>query len=200
MISPFASQKEPEVEPYLFLEVETPLSIAESCRTAGLAFVNGAAHNWGKRELGRWLVGPYRTAACDIAGAEHDEVLGGWAEPVFTLRLQELLREVTDHVLSALRMSPDGLVKLPAWALTAGSVMRSRHAGGVLGFVPIDWPRMRLEDRVMSLFAVDSLLRREDYETALAICGHCSMVSFDADARSVGACVVHARSSLKNVG
>ncbi len=200
MITPPTTSEEPVVEPHLFLERETPLSIAESCRTAGLAFVNGAAHGWGKRELGRWLVGPYRTAACDIPGAEHDDVLGGWPEPVFTLRLQELLREVTGHVLDALRMSPDGLVKLPAWALTAGAVMRTRHADGVRGFVPIDWPRMRLEDRVMSLFAVDSLLRRDDYDRTLAICGSCSMVSFDADARKVGACVVHARSSLKNAG
>jgi hypothetical protein len=199
MIPPLTPQ-EPEVEPYLFLQEETPLSIAKSCRAAGLSFVNGATHGWGKRELGRWLLGPYRTAACDLPGAERDDVLAGWAEPVFTLRLQELLREVTEHVLSGLRMSPDGLVKLPAWALTAGSVMRSRHAGGVHGFVPIDWPRMRLEDRVMSLFAVDCLLRREDYETTLAICGRCSMVSFDASARRVGACVVHARSSLKNAG
>ena len=196
MMTPFTAQG-PELEPYLFLE-ESPLSVAESCRAAGLAFVNGVAEGWGKKDLDRWLAGPYRAAAGDIPGARRGNVHAEWAEPVINARLHGLLGEVRARVLSALARSPDELVSLPAWARTAGSVMRSVHGDGAMGFVPIHWPRMRLEDRVMSLFAVDSLIRPEDYETAIAICGTCSSVSFDAEARSAGACLRHARARVKH--
>jgi len=50
---------------------------------------------------------------------------------------------------------------------------------------------MRLEDRVMSLFAVDALLRARDYERRLSICGRCGSVSFDDAARERGFCDLH---------
>ena len=37
--------------------------VADSCRSAALGFAWSAHHGWGRRELARWLVGPYAQAA-----------------------------------------------------------------------------------------------------------------------------------------
>jgi hypothetical protein len=201
MSTPTASNLEPEVvvEPFCFIEGTTPLEVAQACRAAGLAFVNGVANGWTKADLARWLVGPYRDAVCPLPGAEPD-LIGAEGEPVITARLLRLLQEVRAHVLRGLEDSPDGLVDLPCWAVSAGSILRSRHANGDVGFVPVDWPRMRLEDRVMSLFAVDCLARGKDYETKLVVCRRCQHVTFDERAHEVGLCDLHYRPTPRASG
>ena len=37
--------------------------VADACRSAALGFAWSAHHGWGRRELARWLVGPYAQAA-----------------------------------------------------------------------------------------------------------------------------------------
>ncbi|MDB4995096.1 MAG: hypothetical protein JWM74_2528 [Myxococcaceae bacterium] len=195
-----ASDREPEVEPFCYVEGTTPLEVAEACRAAGLAFVNGVASGWTKTDLARWLVGPYREAACPLPGAER-----GVSEPPapgvrVEARISRLLHEVRAHVVRGLESSPDGLVDLPCWALTAGSILRSQHDDGEAGFIPVDWPRMRLEDRVMSLFAVDCLMRGADYATKLVVCRRCKRVSFDEKAHAVGLCDLHYRPVPRSSG
>jgi len=179
-----------EAEPYCYLEDDNPWRIATNCRAAGLAFVNGVARGWTKRDLVRWLVGSYRAAAYPLPGAERIGFGPNMTE-VDPKRIERLLFVVRDHVLRSLDTTPDGLVSLSCWAKTAGSILRSRHGNGEMGYIPVDWPRMRLEDRVMSLFAVDALLRPRDYERRLSICGRCGAVSFDDAARERGLCDLH---------
>ncbi|WP_394832058.1 hypothetical protein LVJ94_36630 [Pendulispora rubella] len=179
-----------EAEPYCYLEEGNPWRVATSCRAAGLAFVNGVGRGWTKRDLARWLVGAYHAAAYPLPGSERVG-FGPTMTEVDAKRIERLLFSVRDHVLKSLDATPDGLVSLSIWAKTAGSVLRSRHGSGEMGYIPVDWPRMRLEDRVMSLFAVDALLRPRDYERRLSICGRCASVSFDDAARERGFCDMH---------
>lgn len=148
------------------------------------------AEGWSKHHLARWLLGPYRYAACPLQGTEHDT---GTASRVAVVpaRIDRLLHAVRSHVLTALESSPDGLVGLPCWSISAGSLLRSRHDNGETGFIPVDWPRMRLEHRVMSLFAVDCLVRGDDYETKLVVCRRCRHVAFDEVLHATGLCERH---------
>jgi len=188
-----ATDSEIVVEPYCYLESSSPEHVAGACRAAALKFLNGVARGWTKRDLVHWLVGPYAHAAWALPGADEGE--GGIRARIIIPehRLMDLLRSVRERVVDALDTTPDGLVTLPVWALSAGAVMRSRHAGGESGWIPVDWPRMRLEDRVMSLVAVDSLVRPLDYDTRLNVCQHCRAVSFSERDRALGLCPVHAR-------
>ena len=47
--------------------------------------------------------------------------------------------------------------------------------------------------RVLSLFAVDCLLRQNDYRTLLLACPQCENIVFDAQARAAGRCCVNGR-------
>jgi hypothetical protein len=193
MSMPVASDPEVEVEPFCFVEEATALEVADACRAAGLAFVNGVASGWNKTDLARWLVGPYREASCPLAGAERETIDPDVRNRRVDARVVRLLHDVRAHVVRGLEGSPDGLVDLPCWAVSAGSILRSRHPDGQAGFIPVDWPRMRLEDRVMSLFAVDCLVRGDDYATKLVVCRKCKRVAFDEEARTVGLCALHYR-------
>jgi hypothetical protein len=195
-----ASEAEVEVEPFCFVEDTTAVEVADACRVAGLAFVNGVASGWTKTDLARWLVGPYRDASCPLAGVERDTVDSDVRDPRVDARVLRLLHEVRAHVVRGLESSPDGLVDLPCWAISAGSILRSRHPNGETGFIPVDWPRMRLEDRVMSLFAVDCLVRGDDYATKLVVCRRCKRVAFDEHARTVGLCDLHYRPVPRSSG
>ncbi len=185
-----AAPEERAPEPYCYLEEGNPWLIATRSRAAALAFVNGVGRGWTKRDLVRWLVGAYHEAAVPLPGSERIGFAPNMTE-IDAKRIDRLLFEVRDHALRSLEGTPDGLVSLSVWAKTAGSVMRSRHGNGEMGYIPVDWPRMRLEDRVMSLFAVDALIRPRDYERRLSVCGRCGAVSFDDAARARGFCDLH---------
>jgi len=194
-----------DVEPYCYIEDGDPLATAAACRIAGVAFVNGVTAGWRKLDVVQWLEGAYGRAARVLPGVDRSANDNGrsvversLALDVSEERLHRLLADVRDQTLFALAGSSDGLAPFPAWALTAGSVIRFRNALGDSGWVPVDWPRMRLADRVLSLFACDALVRAEDYETSLSMCPRCSEVSFDpaVQARS-GLCEVHAPSSVR---
>jgi len=178
-----------EVESFCALERSSPEEIADACRVAGLAFVSGVARGWTKRDLAEWLLGPYSEAACSLPGAT--EPAPAVTSPVPTVMLQRLLRETRATVLELLSAPPDRVVLLGAWASEAGAIMRSQHEGGRTGWIPVSLPRMRLEDRVLSLFAVDVLVRRHDYMTELSICRRCRSVAFDPRSREVGLCAFH---------
>jgi hypothetical protein len=55
---------------------------------------------------------------------------------------------------------------------------------------------MHLKDRVLSVFAVDFLLRPEDYVGELLVCHVCESVVFDPKARLLGQCGAHRASGF----
>jgi len=182
------------VESFCALERSSPDEIAQACRVAGTAFVAGVGRGWTKRDLAEWLLGPYSEAACVLPGASgHAGTASGARQDsaVSAPALQKLLRDTRATVLELLAAPPDRVLLLGPWAEEAGAIMRSEHEGGHTGWIPVNLPRMRLEDRVLSLFAVDSLVRRDDYASQLAICRRCRSITFDARSRETGLCAFH---------
>jgi hypothetical protein len=190
---------QPNDTPFALPRWMTVNAIANMCREAGLAFLDGVAADWGKLELAAWLCGPYREATR----------FGDWvrrplppARPreheTFTdEHIADILREARWHVLASLESAAlpskhRGFVEI---ALGAGFVVPRRDGLGHVAWVPVDARTMRLRDRVESLFAADYLIRPKDYITELAVCHRCEAVLFDPEARRRGDCGNHMRES-----
>lgn len=155
--------------------------VADACRSAALGFAWSAHHGWGRRELARWLVGPYAQAVAATrtlrASGTRRAVVH---RPLDEETIAELLATARAEVLSVLRNAW-------SWTHDAESV-RARISEGLvagicdeaseLGFAPVDEPGMRLVDRVRSLFLADYLTRPADY-AAFAVCDDCDGATFD---------------------
>jgi hypothetical protein len=157
------------------------LLMSAEWRTAGLAFLD-AVHD--RRDLGRWLVGRYRSATSYVPrqpwSVERSAI-------VDDAEVCAIVTQAHDDVLAALRAARWG--NGPAFVQDA---IRSYTIIPTLdGFwIPLDAPRMRLRDRVLALFAADYLLRPRDYKS-LAICARCERVVFDPAAGQTGQCGAH---------
>jgi hypothetical protein len=148
-------------------------------RTAGLGFLRGSRNGWTRRELGRWLVGPYRDATSEVPRIDA-ESFGDASRRIDEETIASVVREAREEVVLALRNSPH----LVATAMRDHAIVPT--GDGI--WIPLDRPRMRLAERVRSLFAADYLLRPQDYERDLTICAKCEGVVFDATARQTGCC------------
>jgi hypothetical protein len=198
------------------------VDVAESCRYGALAFLNGTLAAWGKPELAAWLGGAYHSvtrfaregldvearvsslSASVSASASSTAPLpsGGIpsnARKVAPYAIERVMKEAHDEVLDTMRLlsEPDGGVSFAFAALGGVLVARCKDTDGDFGWIPVAPTRMRLADRVLSLIAVDYLARPEDYEERLAICSTCSVISFDAAARSRRLCRVHSGSGIR---
>jgi hypothetical protein len=181
--------------------------VAEACRSAALTFLDGARAGWEKQDLADWLVGPYRRltllrySVAELAWADvldsRDAPLS--SRPLTHERVQDMIErtrvEVTGRLEGFAQTKDVALFVLDA--RDGGSVIRCADADGREGFLPADRPGMKLADRVLSLLATDYLLRREDYEQLCTVCWRCETVTFNADARLLGACTTHATSGIR---
>lgn len=156
--------------------------VADACRSAGLGFAWSAHHGWGRRELARWLVGPYAHAAA----ATRSLSTSGMRRPAVAKRalddnaIEDLLARSRVEIIEMLR-------SVWSWKSDAAFV-RARIDEGIiagvtdetsgLGFAPVDGIGMRLVDRVRSLFVADYLTRPADYAT-FALCDDCDGATFD---------------------
>ncbi len=174
---------------------------ANACRSAGLAFLAGAESGWGKLELAEWLLGPYAAVstrlgesdgnALSVAGTMAASMGSGIVRATAVEELIELVRVAVSSTLVELHRDE---------TLAITQAIRERHvawarASEGLVWTPVDHPRMRLEARVTSLFAVDYLLRPRAYELDLAVCTSCDHVSFDGADRSCDRCNERGRTS-----
>jgi hypothetical protein len=154
-------------------------------RPAALALVRGARERWSPADLARWLVGPYRdaTALVPRVGVEPAPV-----RRLVPAQIQAIHRRAARVVVAALRDGQeDAVPTFVAAAICDRCVVPTLD--GI--WVPLDRPRMRLEDRVLSLFAADYLLRAKDYQRALVVCTDCDAVVFDPVARATVRCGAH---------
>lgn len=200
---------------YALPRAVTAASLAESCRQAGLLFLEGATADWwGKAELVAWLEGPYKEATrfarmnprasspppplrpsrpplSGPGGAEDEELL-------HPERIEAVIREARWHVLAALEALalPAGSHAWVERALARGHVVPRRDAEGNATWVPVDLRGLRLRDRVESLFAADHLARPRDYAVDLVVCHRCEAVVFDHEARVRGDCGAHTRTEF----
>jgi len=157
------------------------VDVADACRSAALGFAWSAHNGWGRRELARWLVGPYAhavaaTRALRASGTRPAVVHRALDEQT----VEELLSTTRTEIIEMLR----GVWSWTHDARTArarigeGLVAGIVDEAGGLGFAPVDNVRMRLVDRVRSLFVADHLTRPGDY-AAFAVCEDCDGATFD---------------------
>jgi hypothetical protein len=170
-------------------------AVGDACREAGLLFVDGVATDWGKAELAMWLAGPYRDAT-RFGGTPRPSVPP--APPTqraagITEQLDRIVREARWHVLASLEALalPQGQHRFVDRALAAQHLAPRKDSRGVVVWVPVCLPGMRLCARVLSLFAADYLTRPSDYVSALFVCHRCEAVVFDREARRRGDCGAH---------
>lgn len=170
-------------------------AIAEACRQAALAFVNEVGSGaWDEELVTEWLLETYAPLVTHEADAEPS---GG--DPLGlseTLRGLEprLIRATHEEILDVLRSTrtETGGANFAFMALSSGFVAPCEERGGRRGWLPASKRRFRLADRVLSLFAVDYLIRAEEYESMLTLCDRCAHVTFDAIDRAYMRCARHA--------
>lgn len=173
--------------------------VADSCRSAALGFAWSAHHGWGRRELAKWLVGPYAHAAA----ATRSLRTSGLRRAVTHRRLDEA---VVEDLLTTTRAEIIEMLR-GVWSWTDdGAFVRARIAEGLiagivddcseLGYAPVDNPNMRLVDRVRSLFVADYLTRPADY-AAFAVCDDCEGATFDGGLYHVDCMRPRGRTALR---
>ena len=164
--------------------------VADECRAAALAFMTGVASGWEKVDVARWLVGPYAAATRHAPRAAAGAPRGGAL--VDEVALEALLTRVRGQLLASLeRASLDnGSLDLAEESVQRGLVHRVVDETGGDAWVPVDRPRMRLRERVGSLFAADWLNVPHAY-LELLVCHRCEAVVFDAYAKRRGMCGAH---------
>jgi len=158
------------------------LLMSAQWRTAGLEFLDNVRD---ARDLGRWLIGPYRSATSYVFRLEWPAAC---ASEVDTSTIDAILASAREEVLLALHDA--------AWGAGPGFVKDALASSAIVptvdGFwIPLDVPRMRLKDRVLALFAADYLRSPRDYQRDLAFCTRCDRAVFDPAARQTGQCGAH---------
>lgn len=161
--------------------------VVDAARSAALGFAWGANH-WERRDLARWLAGPYAHA---LAPTRHIRRPPGPRvvrdEPIPAAHIQELLVRAHTRTVELLR-------DVGSWcsdaftarsAVDAGLVVGVSDDAGGIGFAPAATPYMRLVDRVQSLFLADFLTRPHEY-TSFGVCEACEAVTFEANALHEG--------------
>lgn len=190
--------------PTLLDESATRASISADCRDAALSFMRGTLGGWSKRELCEWLVGPYAHATRHIAHGERTPSSPAGHQPLSAATLDALMATTRASVLAALEAAVlcDGTLDFAEDLADRNFVHRAVTLEGTqdedgledVVWIPIDAVRMRLIDRVRSLFAADYLNDATDYR-ALYVCPKCENVVFDHGAKQIGMCFQHVRSS-----
>lgn len=176
-------------------EGETRDSVAAECRQAALAFVNGVASGWDKLDLVLWLTGPYARATRHVSRGERVAGLGE-ENDVSSDTIEELVTRTRSRIVASLETAAlaDGTLDFAVDAMDRAMVRRALDVDGEVVWVPADNTRMRLEDRVRSLFAADYLNDPGAY-AALYVCHRCENVVVDENAKRLGACGNHKRVS-----
>lgn len=181
--------------PTLLGEESSRDTVSEECREAALAFMSGVAGGWDKLDLVMWLTGSYARAARHSQHGERVADLMGSAE-VVEEELTEIVTRARAQLVASLERAvlEDGALDFAEDAVQRGLVRTAVDLDGEEVWIPVDSARMRLRDRVRSLFAADYLNRPESY-AALYVCHRCENVVFDEGAKRLGSCNAHRRIS-----
>jgi hypothetical protein len=136
--------------------------------------VNGSP-TWDKAELAAWLVGPYRDAT--TAGASSPRAPHSVPDRPRAGVLGDVIAEARWRVLSVLEsvaLDSRAIARLTSHR----AVQRFIDRRGQEGYRPVDVVRMRLADRVLSLFAADARTRPRDYgRGGVRVCAMCERVT-----------------------
>jgi hypothetical protein len=177
--------------------------IADACREAAVAFLNGAHTGWGKSELAAWLLGPYARATTFVRRAGFDRFVDdsrtAQARVVCPSSLASVMIDARCEVIATIASleRPEEGVTFAFSAINHALITRCRDELGDAGWAPFPPERLRLADRLLGLVAVDYLARPLDYEDTFAVCTTCGAVAFDATARARGLCRSHSVSGIR---
>lgn len=174
---------------------DTVESVSSECRQAAVAFMSGVASGWDKLDLAFWLTGPYARAVRHTRHGERVTALAS-APSLEEPTVERLLAHVHEDLLGAIVVAThrDGALEFAEPAVEMGHVRKALDADGVGVWVPVDRTRMRLVDRVRSLFTADYLNAPDAY-AELFVCAQCGGLVFDGSGKRVGLCAAHRRHS-----
>ncbi|MDF2695730.1 MAG: hypothetical protein K0S65_4113 [Labilithrix sp.] len=151
-------------------------------RLAAAEFVRGTTFGWGRRDLASWLVCHYSPSL--IVDAVRDN--GSEIATPARLDDESVERLILDARCTVLRLLSD-----LAWpsqaaatardAVGAGFVVARRGPRGELQWAAVGRRKMRLADRVSSLFIADALENPRDYRN-VSLCRFCGELGFGARA------------------
>ena len=173
-------------------DASTRETLAEDCRNAALSFMTGVGEGWDKLDLALWLTGDYARAT---RHRPHGERVATPALAVVEIpeeTIENLLVHVRGQLLASLEMAAleFGALEFTESLVERGLVRRMIDAEGRDAWVPVDAARMRLRDRIESLFAADYLNAPYTYAD-MFVCPRCEAVVFDAHAKRNGICGTH---------
>ncbi len=157
------------------------LDLADKARAAGFVFVSGARYGWARRELATWLVHDYTPATLRPPGTRRtnvDTTSTDVRDTSVTRLVSAARRHVVEMVAGA--MTSWNGASFAREMVDSGLVIGVSDDAGGIGYAAVDRARMRLVDRVASLFIADYLTRPRDYE-AIVVCPTCDEVSFTWD-------------------
>src|SRR5690242_18375072 len=83
----------------------TVKDVADACRSAALGFAWGADRGWGRRELARWLVGPYARAVAVSHSARSGVRRSVQYRPLHEGTIHDLLVRAHAYLLDGLRVA-----------------------------------------------------------------------------------------------
>ena len=188
--------------PYFFRRSLPPQDMAEttpvremgsprvrSARAAGAAFVRGSTLGWTRHDLANWLVCQY--APCAMPPTDEDR---GARPPALERTLDDgiFARVILDAHDRVLRLLSDLALPLTASpiariAVASGMVARRRGADAPVEHAAVALSRLRIHERVESLFVADYLNRPLEY-ARLRICRDCGELSFTGVLEHAGWC------------
>jgi hypothetical protein len=156
--------------------------VADACRSAALGFAWGAPA-WGRRELARWLAGPYATAIDPTRASSTPAPsarVSGVRPPIEEVTISQLVVAAHAGLLDTLRDAWTSCHEgsLSCTMIDLGIVTAVMDEEFAIGYAPVDFSRLRLVDRVTSLFVADFLTRPQDYD-AFCVCARCASVTYD---------------------
>lgn len=174
----------------------TRQSIAEECREAALSFMSGVAAGWDKLDLALWLTGPY--ARSTRHGKHGERVAALYTdEQIPDETIEHLVTHARVQLIASLEKAAleYGSLEFSDEIVERGLVRKVVDAEGRDAWIPVDGSRVRLRDRLRSLFTADYLNNPYTY-TELFVCHRCEAVVFDEHAKRVGICNSHRLSGV----
>lgn len=157
----------------------TVLDIADRARAAAFVFISSSRWGWGKRDLANWLVHDYRPAVLEASARPRSEVSSAKADEASATKLVASARRRVVEMLTDAATAWN-TAELARESIDSGLVIGVSDEIGGIGHAPVHQGRMRLVDRLASLFIADYLTRPRDYQQ-LVVCGQCDEVSFKWD-------------------
>jgi hypothetical protein len=156
--------------------------------------MSGVAKGWDKLDLAIWLIGPYARATRHAGHGERVAALATGRETISidAGSVEALVTRVRGQLLASLEKAALelGTLDFVDDTVDRGLVRKVTDGEARVAWIPVDGARLRLRDRLRSLFAADYLNGPYTYAD-LFVCHRCEAVVFDDHAKRRGICGIH---------